>query len=124
MKKCVFLALAAMIFAACENQISTRQYEGEWIVVEDDVYSEVVITLDSIIGYNYDTEIVHRNHYTLLGENEILLERCWLNDKNKVDYYCKTYMRNWEDSLAIGDFCGTLIQVYPPQYKEIKLVRK
>ncbi len=126
MKTKLFLfALITLLCVACEkNKISTQQYEGVWVNVVNYGYKEVIITSDSIIGCDSTRNTYDRNHYTMLAENRILLERCWLIHKNGVDYYCETYIRAWEDSLVIGDFCGTLHQVYPPEYKEIKLVRK
>ena len=123
MKTKLFLfALVALLCAACEkNRISTQQYEGVWTNVEPQgLYSEVVVTSDSIIGYNFSMNMVHSNHYTTVAENRILLERCWLKNKNSLDYYCETNIRAWEDSLVIEDFCGTLTE----EYQDIKLVRK
>ena len=126
MKKVLFFILTTMTLVACEQKhIPTQQYEGVWTVVDtNSVYTDIIITSDSINGYLQKGEQVFRHHYTMLAENKIRLERCWLDSKDRVDYFCETYIHAWEDSLIIGDFCLTLAQVYPPEYVEIKLVRK
>ncbi len=112
------LILGGILFLiiGCEsNMISSLV--GKWETPAPHSY-EVTIT-DSLIT----AETINVScKYVILSDKQIHIERLWLPE-TAVDYMADCNYSLYGDTLVICNFLPEIVQVYPPKYANIKLIK-
>lgn len=118
MKTKLLILFGGILFliTGCESNM-IPSLVGKWETLPPDPY-EVTIT-DSLITVE---TISVSCKYVVLSDKKIHIERLWLSE-TAVDYMADCNYRLYGDTLIISDFIPEIVQVYPPKYADIKLIK-
>lgn len=124
-KKAMFISVLFLssVFAACNTTASNR-YEGVWKPIDGD-YNRFVITKDSMYLVDDDKSHAFQCHYTILKDSVIELERCWLENPERIDYIAEVAIYfDKNKHLVIENYMPTLANCIPCEYYNLVLKKK